>query len=126
MSVFASPRPLTASERDVLTRVLTAEFAGAAELREQLRLARVTGAWGEGELESPSIDLAVPETTTRSSCPDGPIPIRAIENDERGEYCGELLVWIQDGRLSALEYATISDDVPAALPNTARIQLTVK
>ncbi|WP_225446707.1 hypothetical protein [Streptacidiphilus sp. PB12-B1b] len=37
---------------------------------------------------------------------------------------GELLVWIEDGVLAALEYAWITDEMPAALSAVERIRLT--
>jgi hypothetical protein len=55
--------------------------------------------------------------------PDGPVPVAAQVIDPDGAYLGELLLWVADGRMSALEYSWVTDEPPTHLPETAWIQL---
>lgn len=41
--------------------------------------------------------------------------------DDVGHVTGELILWIEDGRPSALEYAWYTDEPPSALPEPARV-----
>jgi hypothetical protein len=61
--------------------------------------------------DSPSVDVA-----------DGPLPVRAFVQNG-AEYRGEILVWVQGGRLSGLEYAWVTDDVPTRWPRPDEIQV---
>lgn len=107
-------RPLTSRERQVLTAIVAACPSGRGELLAQLATARVTGHWKpEG---SPSVDLVVDDAAPAAPV-NGPIlPVDAHVYDEREEYLGELIVWLAEGRLSALEDAWLTDSVPGSLP----------
>jgi hypothetical protein len=107
----------------MLTHLLSVPFDGAADLLAQLPFTQVTGSWGT-TVTSPSIDLRIAPAAPSAGRPDGPVPIEANVYDESGEYVGEFLVWVENGRLSALEYATISDDAPTELPNPAQVTVT--
>ena len=116
-------RPLGPSERDVLLHVLSAPFHGAAELRRQVASARVDKHWdSEG---SPSVDISVPLGAPPAPVPDGPISVTAHVVDARGDYQGELLVWVSAGHVSALEYAWVTDEPPVRLPEIGRIQVSL-
>jgi hypothetical protein len=104
----------------VLAHVLSVEFAGAAELRAQLDHVEVIAPWAP---DSPSVDLRV-QDATRSPHPGASIPVDAQVLNEFGDVAGELLVWLQDGLLAALEYAWVTDDMPAVLPAVGQIRLT--
>lgn len=107
------PRPLTPSERTTLDTLLAADFPGAAELRAQALTARVTGRCGCG---CPTIDLEVAE-----GVPPAPIKTSvAVEADVPG---GGLIVFVDDGRLSCLEYWTVEDEPPAGFPPAGQIVL---
>ena len=41
--------------------------------------------------------------------------------DDRGQLTGELLLWIEDGEPSTLEYAWYTEETPAALPEPGRV-----
>lgn len=110
-------RPLNQNERDVLNVVLGAASPEAAALRAQIEVARVTGRWGG----SPSVDLEVPETFAPAQVASGVLPVDAEVVDESGEPVGEILVWVEEGRLSAIEYAWYTDKAPASLPDADRI-----
>jgi hypothetical protein len=123
MTTYPAPRALTARESAMLTHLLSVPFDGAADLLAQIPFAQATGSWGTTE-HSPSIDLQVSPTARSAGCPDGPIPIEANTHDDTGEYTGEFLVWVKNGQLSALEYATISDEAPTEFPDPAQVTVT--
>ena len=109
----ADRRPLTPRERSVLDLVLTADFPGAAELRVQVRTARVTGRCACG---CPTIDLAVDD-----AAPVAGIDSRvAVEVDVAD---GGLIVFVDEGRLSGLEYWSAADEPPAEFPPPERIRV---
>jgi hypothetical protein len=107
---FDGPRPLAPSERAVLERILAAEFPGAAALRAQLDHVRVLKHWYEG---SASLDLSTGGPAAEIA--DGVLPVDA-QVHEAGEPVGEIQLWIADGRLSAIEYAWVTDEPPTRLP----------
>ncbi|MFI2761476.1 hypothetical protein ACH5A3_21785 [Streptomyces echinatus] len=107
-------RPLSLLERHVVAKLLASEFPGAKELRSQLAAARVIGHWGA---ESPSVDLEVPADVPEARIADGIIPATGTVTDGSGELVGELLVWVSDGKLSALEFSWYGDAAPTELPD---------
>ncbi len=110
-------RPLTDHERSVLLHVLSVPFDGVVQLRAQAVLASASPAQG------PSLDLVVPETAPPAPRADGPVPVAADVLDDRGDYMGELLVWVTGGRLSGLEYAWVTDEPPQSLPVLVSIRV---
>jgi len=46
----------------------------------------------------------------RSMAIDGSLP------DSESNYIGEVFLWLVDGRLSALEYSWVTEDMPTELP----------
>jgi hypothetical protein len=122
MAVQIPPRPLNQKEREVLEHILNADFPGSAELRTQISDAEVVSLWGKA---SASVDLRVPESTTRASLPPGVAPVEATVVDETGELVGEILVWTDGGRLASIEYAWYGSDAPAALPSTKNVTIRV-
>jgi hypothetical protein len=111
-------RPLADRERAVLMKVLDeATFDGAPELRAQVGATKVVRA------EPMWLDLEVSEDAPAVAEMNGPIPVRAFVKDESGEFVAELLVWTTDGRLSALEFAWVTDERPASLPAPDAIEV---
>jgi hypothetical protein len=105
------PRDLTSTERDLLSLLLGhTSFDGASELAAQV--ARTSVAGGFPTL----LDLDVPKTTPASRYEPRLIPVRALVHSPGGELLGEILVWVRDGYLSALEYAWYTDDAPSEMP----------
>ncbi|WP_432061101.1 hypothetical protein [Streptomyces sp. S1] len=108
------PRPLNADERAVLEHVLSAEFAGASRLRSQLDRTEVIAVWGPGSV---SVDLRVREPCEHAALPEALAPVDAHVHDPSGAYVGEILVWTDRGAtLAALEFAWVTDEMPASLP----------
>ncbi|MGW4495013.1 hypothetical protein [Streptomyces sp. NPDC004376] len=116
-------RPLSPLEQRVLVKLLSVEFPGAQGLRNQLAQTRVTRTWGS---DSPSIDLDVPPGVPAAAIEDGVIPATGTVTDDSGELFGELLVWVSDGRLSALEFSWYGDTAPTELPDPGLVTVTVR
>lgn len=123
MDAAPSTRPLDHREREVLRLILDAPIPGAAELAAQLDVARVTRHWGR----TPSVDIEVPHSVSPASqVASGVLPIDAEVVDEAGNPVGEILVWIDSGRLSGLEFAWYLEETPDTLPNRDRVIVTPK
>lgn len=116
-------RPLSPLEQRVLAKLLSAEFPGAQELRNQLAHTRVTRPWGS---ESPSVDLDVPPGVPEARIDDGIVPATGTVMDVAGELFGELLLWVSGGRLSALEFSWYGDTAPTELPDPDLVTVSVQ
>lgn len=98
---------------DLLHRILdVASFCGARALSAQVSHISIV-AGGLPHITDIRMDRA-----RVGSCliQDGPIPGRVLVLDNGDSAIGELLVWVQDGYLSALEYAWFTDEPPVDLP----------
>ena len=94
----------------------------ASILRTQLESARVLRNWPP--LGSPSIDLEVAADAPTIQDEARVLPVDAHVHDERGGYVGELIVWMEHGRLAALEYAWVTDEMPTSLPDVAALRIS--
>lgn len=110
-------RPLTEQERAVQLHLLSVPLDGVEALREQAMQASVAGS------HAPSIDLVVSDSAPSVPLADGPLPITADVVDADEQYVGELLLWVKDGRLSALEFAWVTDEPPSTLPPLSSIRV---
>ncbi|MFE5815377.1 hypothetical protein ACFQ6S_18470 [Streptomyces sp. NPDC056479] len=107
-------RPLNADERAVLEHILSGEFVGASQLRSQLDHTEVIAVWGA---DSVSVDLQVREPCEHAALPEALVPVDGQVHDPSGAYVGEILVWTDRGTtLAALEFAWVTDEMPASLP----------
>lgn len=112
---------LSAEVRGLLDCVLRqSDFPGCDELARQTSTVSVLG----GPVTM--LDLRVSQSTPASLFADGPIPVSIEVSDESGAPAGELLVWVDTGRLSALEFAWWTDDPPRRLPSPSRVKVTRK
>jgi hypothetical protein len=100
------PRPLTAREREILDLLLSVDFPGAKELREQ---AISVSAEREGMI----IDLIVSEALPRATVVSR-TPVQAVVDGDRHD--GGLLLFVDDGALSALEYWWVTEEEPDVFP----------
>jgi hypothetical protein len=117
-------RPLRAIERETLETLLSVDFPGVAELRAQIPLARLAAAETTGW--EPSFNVTVPKAAPPSAFSGNLAPIEAYVYDANQEYTGEFLIWIAHGYLAGVEYAWITDEPPADLPDPSTIQVSVK
>lgn len=117
-------RPMDDQERSVIAHMLAVSFNGAAELREQLAVARVARDWKpEG---SASFDISIPADARTAQISDGVAPVNAYVTDEEGIYLGELILWIANGKLAGLEYAWVTATPPSRLPQVSLIRVSSK
>jgi hypothetical protein len=124
MEESESGRPLREIERKTLETLLSVDFDGAAELRDQIPLARAAGSSTVGS--HPSFNIAVPPSAPRSVLLKKIAPISALVFDSSQEYIGEFILWLADGYLSGLEYAWVTDEAPKDLPDPSNIRVSVK
>ncbi|MTD13462.1 hypothetical protein GIS00_05820 [Nakamurella sp. YIM 132087] len=117
-------RRLTGSELALLQHLLLPRFLGASTLREQIPSARVTGRCTCG---CPSIDIL---TTGGESAaiPDGLLPVEGAArlNGPVGDPDDQILLFVQDGRLSAMEYVWNGDAPPRDWPSTDQITVILR
>jgi hypothetical protein len=121
MSDSANGVPLTEQVRELLRHVLgKADFPGSDELFQQASSVNVVG----GPVTM--LDLRVTAPSSASAFTDGPIPLSVMVVDPADVALGELLVWVDDGYLSSLEFAWWSDDPPEHLPELDRLRVARK
>jgi hypothetical protein len=103
----------------LVARVLSeASFAGQAQLAAQVPYVRL----GEGPITF--IPLVIDRSVApRSAFECGPVPGSAWVVADDGSPIGTLLVWVDDGYISALEYAWVTDNEPTQLPEVGQIRL---
>lgn len=118
------PRPLTPLEHQVIRAILVDGCPGVAELRAQLDSAKVSARWQPSG--SPSVDLDVSVDLPNAPLADGVLPVNAHVYDEAENYVGELIVWLSEGRLSSLEFAWVTDEMPRSLPPVSSIRATLR
>lgn len=106
-------RPLTPRERAVLDLLLGTDFPGAAALRAQARTAEVTGRCPCG---CPTIDLAVDATVTVADVGSRvAVDVDVVD--------GGLILFVDEGRLSGLEYWSVADETPVEFPPPEEIRV---
>ena len=107
-------RPLSEAERQVLDLMLGIDFPGATALRVQAASARVSGGCDCG---CPTVDLVLEGTVPLAS-----VTSRTPVNAEvEGVPGGGLIVFVDDGRLSGLEFYAAEDPMPREFPALEQI-----
>lgn len=114
------PRPLTDLESGVVTKMLSVGGAGADEFRSQIPYSQAVATWGVG---SPSVDLAVRPRAAQAPAPADGIFAHAAVTDRNGSPVGEIILWVENGWLSGIEYAWYTDERPRALAEPAQIEI---
>ncbi|CAN5649996.1 hypothetical protein BH10ACT8_BH10ACT8_23780 [soil metagenome] len=113
------PRPLTNDEQRVLGQILDAEFQGVAALREQLAGLQVVGRCDCG---CPSIDLE-PSSDIRWSDQVGRLaPVELEVKPVADEPPGRVILFVDGGKLSYLEYVYYSEAAPHEWPADNRLE----
>lgn len=117
------PRGLTSAESAVLALMLCVEFPGVDELRVQAGSASVVGGCNCG---CPSVAIAVPD--------DAPLalgltsrlaPAEGVVSPQGDDVPGEIILFVDDGRLSYLEYV-FYDAPPTGWPAPDRIRVSAQ
>jgi hypothetical protein len=107
--------------RDLIESVLRqGDFPGCDELVRQASSVEVVG----GPITM--IDLRVDHALAPSVVADGPIPLDLIASDAAGDPIGVLLIWVERGYLSCLEFGWWSDDPPVQLPSVGQVRVIRK
>ncbi|MGY1900825.1 hypothetical protein [Nocardia gipuzkoensis] len=118
------PRALTGLETSVITKLLSSNAPGASEYLAQVPYTQVVATWGIG---SPSVDLSVrPGAVQASGSSDGifdGIFANGAVTDRNGSPIGEVILWVENGWLSGIEYAWYTDERPHTLPEPGQIEL---
>jgi hypothetical protein len=70
-------------------------------------------------------DVKTPNTAPGTPLPNGPFPARAYVPN-RTAYRGEILLWVTDGHLSAMEYAWVTDDPPERWPRPEEMEIVAQ
>jgi hypothetical protein len=111
-------RSLTDNEAQLLMNILGVVEAGE-KLADQVGCAHVS------DDSTPTfLRLVVEDGAAATSFADGPIPGRFPVSRE-SELLGEILVWVKGGRLSAIEYAWVTDAAPTQMPEPSEVELPV-
>jgi len=113
------PRPLSARERLMLDLLLSSDFAGVAELREQARSALVVGRCDCG---CPSVDLqaVVAAPAARLASRLVPSELEVVPVGDKPP--GQVILLADDGRLSCLGYVFFGQ-TPAEWPDPSRVRV---
>ncbi|MGQ4599980.1 hypothetical protein [Nocardia sp. R6R-6] len=113
------PRTLTDLEASVISKLLSSGAASAPDLLAQVPYSQVVATWGVG---SPSVDLTVrPGAVQASGSSDGIFASGAV-TDHNGAPIGEVILWVENGWLSGIEYAWYTNERPHALPEPGQIE----
>ena len=110
----ALPRPLREEERAVLDLLLEADFPGAEALRAQARTVIVTrGCTCPCPSIAFEVEAGAPPGISTSS---GLAPVEGRVRDGQGDSPGEIIVFLERGFLSYLEYVYYGDAPPTWPP----------
>jgi hypothetical protein len=109
----ATPRPLTAREREVLEFLVSIDSPAAAALRAQVAVVRVTG---ECECGCGAITLDVDRERVQPA--GARFPITTHNDPPDPEETLWLMLWGEEGWISDVEIAWVSAEAPRGLPST--------
>jgi hypothetical protein len=111
-------RPLSVRERAVLDLLLSVRYPGVDELRLQAATAVVVGRCGCGcPTFDVGVDSTIPVTPLRHRL--APVELRVLPVS--GEPEGEIILSVDQGRLSSVEYVYYSNDPPTEWPDDTRL-----
>jgi hypothetical protein len=113
MGKFQNPRELKPAERKLLEFLLTADFPGRDELKQQMDWVEVIG-----DCDCGTIDLMVKDPAVHSTARE---PI-AIEAHGKGL---DVLLLVRNGLLSSLEIVDHGDHRPIPYPSPNSLELWV-
>ena len=116
------PRPLNDAERSVLRALLAPDYPGVEELRLQIPDAVVVGRCDCG---CPTVDIKVNGGVPRSSVhtKNRLAPYEARVAPLNHEPVGDIILFVDDGYLSSLEYVPYADPSPTEWPSLDRVQV---
>jgi hypothetical protein len=118
------PRPLNEAERRILDALLAVDFPGVAEIRAQMPHTMVVGRCDCG---CPTVSLTVPNDIPASAVHT---PIRLAPAEGRvtpiaNEPPGDIILFVDNGRMSSLEYVSYVDPAPSEWPPLDRVTVVI-
>lgn len=111
-------RALTENEAQLLAKIL-GSVPGAAPLAQQIGSVRV-----EDDSTATFLTLVTRDAVTAHGFRDGPLPGR-FPVRHGGHLVGEILVWLEGGRLAGLEYAWVTSEAPHGMPDATEVDVEV-
>ena len=118
MFIPCEPRPLSPDEKALLEFVLSADFPGCVELRNQVELVEVVGTCKCG---CGTLDFQINGDAVRSTA-RSPIPAEADSDSPPLN----VLIFLQYGLLSSLELVFYDDRKPRLFPKPSELKLIVR
>jgi len=117
---LSRPRQLSAIERSILDALLDPEFSGVQALRDQLDGVIVVGRCDCG---CPTIDLQASGITldAASRATWGRTPYEGVVWDHEGEVVGDIILFVDGGNLTSLEYVQHEGLPPEEWPHIESI-----
>ena len=114
--MISPPRPLSERESEIIEFLVRTHLPTATQLVEQIPFALA-------RRECPFIDIDVPADAPRADTLErGPLEARNQDFSEDGAWT-HVLLWIDDGRISGLELAWVSDDPPREWPRVDQLEV---
>jgi hypothetical protein len=111
-------RALLSQVQQVISRVLSeVPFPGQSALLAQIPFLQIEG--GPITFLTVAVDR---DRAPRADFEHGHTPGFAGVFGQDGAPVGTVMVWVKDGYISALEYAWVTDDPPADLPEVEQIR----
>jgi hypothetical protein len=120
---FKVARPLSEAELGVLNALLAHDFSGVEQLRAQLPHVQVVGKCDCG---CPTVELRVPEGIAASPVTTDS-RLAPVEGNVRPAVDGppgNIILFVDDGRMTSLEYVSYADPPPKEWPPLGRITIT--
>jgi hypothetical protein len=114
------PRPLAVHERAILDHLLSLEFEGVEQLRRQAADATVVGRCDCG---CPTIELATSADPLEVAFESRLAPVEGRVVLEASEPPADVILFVDDGRISYLELVWYSEAPPADWPPVERVEL---
>jgi hypothetical protein len=107
------PRALTENERNALDFLLSTEFDGVAQLREQARTAEVAGLCACG---CPTFNVSVDRAQCAPAKVVEPVPVEAATTEPFDGASLQLLLFVEEGWLASVELVWYGDRAPQQFP----------
>jgi hypothetical protein len=112
-------RELSPAERDLLSSLVNGDWEGSDTAREQLSHAKHLASWADGSL---SFNIGVDLEAPLISRADG-----LLLDTERAIYVGDVyiggvMLWLEEGRISGLEFYWTTELPPSGLPKPSQIR----
>ena len=119
---LSRPRQVSAIERAILDALLAPDFPGVQPLRDQLDGVTVVGRCDCG---CPTIDFSAFRFSSDESlrATGTPTPYQGIASSPDGEPVGDIILFVDEGHLTSLEYVAHAGPPPEEWPPIELVSL---